>query len=126
MNLQALNAHDPRRPPSHMGPTLFYESSLYFLYKPMKSNLRYAGYPQEHFGPLALTSLGVGHQEDREGAKVAQERKVHTTCVSQIRGTILEVPIKRILVFGGLYWGPPVGLCPRVFSLGRFIGIVSG
>ena len=26
--------------------------------------------------------------------------------VSQIRGTFLGVPIIRIIVFGGLYWGP--------------------
>ena len=28
--------------------------------------------------------------------------------VSQIRGTILGVPIIRIIVFWGLYWGPPI------------------
>ena len=26
----------------------------------------------------------------------------------KIRGTILGVPIIRIIVFGGLYWGPPI------------------
>ena len=28
--------------------------------------------------------------------------------VSQIKGTILGVPIIRIVVFWGLYWGPPI------------------
>ena len=28
--------------------------------------------------------------------------------VSQNGGTILGVPIKRIMVFWGLYWGPPI------------------
>ena len=28
--------------------------------------------------------------------------------VSQIRSTILEVPMMGIVVFGGLYWGPPI------------------
>ena len=26
----------------------------------------------------------------------------------KIRGTILEVPIIRIVIFGGLYWGTPI------------------
>ena len=28
---------------------------------------------------------------------------------AKIRGTFLEVPIIRAIVFGGLYWGPPTG-----------------
>ena len=28
--------------------------------------------------------------------------------VSQTGGTILGIPISRIIVFGGLYWGPPI------------------
>ena len=26
----------------------------------------------------------------------------------KIRGTLLGVPIRRTIVFGGLYWGPPI------------------
>ena len=28
--------------------------------------------------------------------------------VSEVRGTILGIPITRIIVFGGLYWGPHI------------------
>ena len=28
--------------------------------------------------------------------------------VSKIRGTLLEVPITRMIVFGDLYWGTPI------------------
>ena len=28
--------------------------------------------------------------------------------VSEIMGTVLEVPVLRTIVFWGLYWGPPI------------------
>ena len=37
--------------------------------------------------------------------------KLHSSfiwVVPKIRGTILGVPITRIIVFWGLYWGPPI------------------
>ena len=45
----------------------------------------------------------------------------------KIRGTILGVPIIRIIVFWGLYWGPlilgnyHIGLCFQVVVLMRFV-----
>ena len=42
---------------------------------------------------------------------VAKELAIMGICIwvfSKIRGTLLGVPIKRIIVLRGLHWGPPV------------------
>ena len=40
--------------------------------------------------------------------RLEKPRRVRTDGFSKIRGTSLGVPMTRIEVFGGLYWGPPI------------------
>ena len=44
----------------------------------------------------------------------------------KIRGTISGVPIIRITIFLGLYWGSPyLGKLPCQFGTGKFINVTS-
>ena len=41
----------------------------------------------------------------------------------KIRGTILGVPILRIILFGGLYWGPLILGNYHIYKTSKFVSI---
>ena len=61
-----------------------------------------------------MAQMGISWQErlDRVTADAAAEAQRHTTAFiwgpQKNEGDCLEFLIIRIMVFGGLYWGPPI------------------